>query len=181
MHTLILKSWDRRARSDDPALQSRLPAGRKLDSMRSVKPAPLAGYLDSTNLRLDATDADLSALCADARRHEFAAVMLYPGSVPLAAEALAGSPVHVGTVIGFPLGATPKEIKALEARRAIRDGAREVDMVIAVGALKSAFFAAPEDFKYALAESLRQRGEKVAGYPSRKLVPTAQTSVTPRQ
>ena len=50
----------------------------------------------------------------------------------------------------------------------------------AVTALKSAFAAAPDDFKYALAESLRQRGETVAGYPSRKLVPTAQTSVTPR-
>jgi HEAT repeat protein len=51
----------------------------------------------------------------------------------------------------------------------------------AVTALKAAFDAAPEDFKYALAESLRQRGEKVAGYPSRKLVPTAQTGMTPRQ
>jgi len=51
----------------------------------------------------------------------------------------------------------------------------------AVTALKSAFAVAPEDFKYALAESLRQRGEKVEGYPSRKLVPTAQTTVTPRQ
>jgi len=51
----------------------------------------------------------------------------------------------------------------------------------AVTALKSAFIAAPEGFKYALAESLRERGEKVDGYPSRKLVPTAQTSVAPRQ
>jgi HEAT repeat protein len=51
----------------------------------------------------------------------------------------------------------------------------------AVPALKSAFFAAPKDFKYALAESLRVRGEKIEGYPSQKLVPTAQTSVTPRQ
>ena len=51
----------------------------------------------------------------------------------------------------------------------------------AVTALKAAFAAAPEDFKYALAESLRQKGEKVEGHPSRKFVPTAQTSVTPRQ
>ena len=51
----------------------------------------------------------------------------------------------------------------------------------AVTALKAAFATAPEDFKFALAESLRQRGEKVEGYPSRKLVPTKQTSVTPRQ
>jgi deoxyribose-phosphate aldolase len=98
--------------------------------MRSVKPAPLAGYLDSTNLRLDATDADLSALCADARRHEFAAVMLYPGSVPLAAEALAGSPVHVGTVIGFPHGRAPTAAKEAEIRAAAKAGAHEVDIVM---------------------------------------------------
>jgi deoxyribose-phosphate aldolase len=98
--------------------------------MSAMKPAPLAGYLDSTNLRLDATDADLRTLCADARRHGFAAVMLYPASVPLAAEALAGSQVQIGTVIGFPHGRTPTAAKEAEIRTAAKTGAHEVDIVM---------------------------------------------------
>jgi HEAT repeat protein len=76
-------------------------------------------------------------------------------------------------------------IAALLADQELREDARcaltRLPEPGAVTALKAAFAAAPEDFKYALAESLRQRGEKVEGYPSRKLMPTAQTSVTPRQ
>ena len=98
--------------------------------MRTMKPAPLAGYLDSTNLRLDATDADLRTLCADARRHGFAAVMLYPASVPLAADALAGSPVRVGTVIGFPHGRASTAAKEAEVRAMAAAGAHEVDIVM---------------------------------------------------
>ena len=74
---------------------------------------------------------------------------------------------------------------ALLADEELREDARcaltRLPAPSAVTALKSAFAAASGDFKYALAESLRQRGEKVEGYPSRKLVPTAQTGVTPRQ
>ena len=95
-----------------------------------MNPAPFASYLDSTNLRLDATDADLNLLCADARRYEFAAVMLYPASVALAADALVGSPVHVGTVIGFPHGRSPRAAKELEIRTAAKAGAHEVDIVM---------------------------------------------------
>ena len=95
-----------------------------------MKPVPLAGYLDSTNLRLDATDADLRTLCADARRHEFAAVMLYPANVPLAVEALAGSPVRVGTVIGFPHGRAPTTAKEAGVRAMAAAGAHEVDIVM---------------------------------------------------
>jgi deoxyribose-phosphate aldolase len=98
--------------------------------MPVMKPAALASHLDSTNLRLDATDADLRALCADARRHGFAAVMLYPASVPLAVEALAGCPVRVGTVVGFPHGRTPAEAKEVEIRAVARAGAHEVDIVM---------------------------------------------------
>jgi len=91
---------------------------------------PLAAYLDSTNLRLDCTDAELQTLSADARRHAFAAVMLYPSGVRLAAEALAGSPVHVGTVIGFPHGRSPAAAKEAEIRAVAEAGAQEVDIVI---------------------------------------------------
>jgi len=104
--------------------------------MAVMKSATLAGHLDSTNLRLDATDADLRLLCADARQHGFAAVMLYPSSVPLAAEALAGSPVRVGTVIGFPHGRSLLAAKEAEIRALADAGAHEVDIVINYGDLR---------------------------------------------
>ncbi len=95
-----------------------------------MKSSPLAAYLDSTNLRLDATDADLRTLCAHARRYGLAAVMLYPASVPLAVAALPGSPVRVGTVIGFPHGRAPAAAKEAEIRAAAAAGAHEVDIVM---------------------------------------------------
>ncbi len=91
---------------------------------------PLSGYLDSTNLRLDATDADIRALCAEARHYGFASVMLYSGSVGLAAGLLAGCPVRVGTVIGFPHGRAPAAAKEAEIRAAAGAGAHEVDIVM---------------------------------------------------
>jgi HEAT repeat protein len=85
--------------------------------------------------------------------------------------------------IGSPRAIGP--MAALLADKELREDARcaltRHPAPSAVTALKSSFAAAPEDFKYALAESLRQRGEEVEGYPSRKLVPTAQTNVVPPQ
>jgi len=104
--------------------------------MPAMKPCPLAGYFDSTNLRLDATDADLRTLCADARRHGFAAVMLYPAGVPLAAEALAGSTVRVGTVVGFPHGRALTVTKEAELHAVAKAGAHEVDIVMNYAALR---------------------------------------------
>jgi len=95
-----------------------------------MRPTALTGYLDSTNLRLDSADADLRTLCTDAREYGFAAVMLYPASVPLAAQALAGCPVHVGTVIGFPHGRTSTAAKECEIRAMAAAGAHEVDIVM---------------------------------------------------
>ncbi|MEZ5175745.1 MAG: deoxyribose-phosphate aldolase [Acidimicrobiia bacterium] len=97
----------------------------------------LARYIDHTLLRPDATADEIDRLCDEATEYGFASVCINPTWVKRAAERLRGSDVKVCTVIGFPLGATPPEIKAMEARRALRDGAREVDMVINVGALKS--------------------------------------------
>lgn len=100
-------------------------------------PRDLAPYIDHTLLRPDATAADIDLLCAEAREFGFAAVCINPTWVRRAAQNLRGSSVKVASVVGFPFGATVSEVKATEARRVIRDGARETDMVINVGALKS--------------------------------------------
>jgi deoxyribose-phosphate aldolase len=100
-------------------------------------PLDLAKYIDHTLLKPDATQAEVDKMCEEAIEYGFASVCINPTWVKRAAERLKGSDVKVCTVIGFPLGATTPEIKAMEARRALRDGAREVDMVLNVGALKS--------------------------------------------
>lgn len=100
-------------------------------------PMDLARYIDHTLLKPDATEADIDELCAEAIEYGFASVCVNPTWVKRAARNVKGSGVKVASVIGFPFGATPPEIKAMEARRAIRDGAREIDMVINIGALKS--------------------------------------------
>jgi deoxyribose-phosphate aldolase len=96
-----------------------------------------ASLIDHTLLKPEATDEDIKKLCQEAATYRFASVCVNPTWVRVAACNLAGSGVPVCTVIGFPLGATLPDVKAYEARRAIFDGAREVDMVINVGALKS--------------------------------------------
>jgi len=101
-----------------------------------MKTAPLASYLDSTNLRLDAKDADLQQLCAEALRHSLAAVMLYPSGAALARAALAGSQVRIGTVIGFPHGRSPSAAKEAEIRAVAAAGANEVDIVMNYGDLR---------------------------------------------
>lgn len=100
-------------------------------------PSDLAVYIDHTLLRPEATADDIDRLCSEARTYGFASVCVNSYWVRRAAGHLRGSPVKVASVIGFPFGATPPEIKAMEARRAIRDGARELDMVVNIGALKS--------------------------------------------
>lgn len=96
-----------------------------------------ASLIDHTLLKPEATDEDIKRLCEEAARYRFASVCVNPTWVRVAACSLRGSGVPVCTVIGFPLGATLADVKAYEARRAIFDGATEVDMVINVGALKS--------------------------------------------
>ncbi len=100
-------------------------------------PQNLARFIDHTLLRPTATAADIDRLCDEAVEHRFAAVCINPCWVARAARRLRGSAVTVASVVGFPLGASSPEIKAMEARRALREGAREIDMVINIGALKS--------------------------------------------
>jgi deoxyribose-phosphate aldolase len=103
-------------------------------------PAPkldVAQLIDHTVLRPDTTRADIEQLCREARQYKFYSVCVNPTWVSLARQLLDGSGVKVCCVVGFPLGAQPPETKAMEARAAIRQGAKEIDMVINVGALKS--------------------------------------------
>ncbi len=97
----------------------------------------VAQYIDHTLLKPEATSKQIELLCKEAVEFGFASVCINPSWVRLAASLLKGSPVAVCTVAGFPLGTHVPEIKALEARRAIREGASEIDMVINIGALKS--------------------------------------------
>jgi len=94
-------------------------------------------FIDHTLLKPEATAQQITQLCKEAAEFGFASVCINPSYVSLAARLLRGTSVAVCTVAGFPLGAHVNEIKAMEARRAIREGAREVDMVINIGALKS--------------------------------------------
>ena len=96
-----------------------------------------AALIDHTLLKPEATESDIKKLCEEAAQFGFASVCVNPGWVQRAVQFLKGSNVPVCTVIGFPLGATLSDVKAYEARRAIFNGAEEVDMVINIGALKS--------------------------------------------
>ena len=97
----------------------------------------LSGLIDHTLLKADATSVDIDKLCREAIEWRFASVCVNPTWVALAASALRGSGVAVCSVVGFPLGANTPDVKQFEARRAIFDGASEIDMVINVGSLKS--------------------------------------------
>ena len=105
------------------------------------EPAHTAGdmghYIDHTLLKPDATQDQILKLCDEAVEYGFAAVCVNPVWIQHVAQRLSGSAVKPCTVVGFPLGATTSDAKAYEARRAIFDGAREIDMVINIGGLKS--------------------------------------------
>jgi len=103
-------------------------------------PTDIAGYIDHTLLKPEATEQQIRQLCAEAAEFGFASVCVNPTWVPLAAHLLAGAKPMVATVIGFPLGATLPEVKAYETQRALEAGAAEFDMVINIGALKSKHF-----------------------------------------
>ncbi len=104
---------------------------------RVGRPENIAALIDHTLLKPDATRDQIRAACREALRYGFAAVCVNPAWVPLCADELAGSPVKVATVVGFPLGAAMTEVKMHETEAALRCGAREIDMVLQIGALRS--------------------------------------------
>ncbi|MCF2680144.1 deoxyribose-phosphate aldolase [Faecalicatena contorta] len=93
-------------------------------------------YMDHTVLKATTTESTVKRFCDEAKEYGFASVCVNPYWIPFVAEQLAGTDVKACAVIGFPLGANKTEIKAMEAKLAVEDGAQEVDMVINVGALK---------------------------------------------
>lgn len=97
----------------------------------------LAGMIDHTLLKADATEKQVENLCREAAEYHFCSVCVNPWFVPLCAKLLRRTGVKVCTVIGFPLGATNPETKAYETRSTIGEGAQECDMVLNIGALKS--------------------------------------------
>lgn len=99
--------------------------------------ARIASVIDHTLLKPDVTAEDLLKVCDEARQYGFATVCVNSANIPLVARQLKGSSVLPIAVVGFPLGAATTQAKAFEAREAIRAGAREIDMVINIGALKS--------------------------------------------
>ncbi len=115
----------------------RFSAGPGIDACDNV----LARMIDHTLLAPGATRREIEELCDEAEANCFASVCVNPWWVRACAERLAESPVKVCTVIGFPLGANRTETKAYEAVRAVEDGATELDMVLAIGALKSGAYS----------------------------------------
>lgn len=126
----------------------------------------LAKFIDHTLLKADATVDDIVALCAEAAKHNFAAVCVNPCYVDLAAHLLAGSGVKVATVVGFPLGATFTEAKVCEAKEAVLHKADELDMVINIGAAKAGHWTAVE-------EDIRQVVAAADGKPVKVIIEAA--------
>lgn len=136
-----------RSRCDGQCVQTNPDGARKVVSagadrlsarlgVKSIA-ADMAAKIDHTLLKPQGTEEKIRQLCAEARQFSFATVCVNPAWVGLCAKLLAGSPVKVCTVIGFPLGATLPEVKAFETQRCVALGATELDMVINIGALKS--------------------------------------------
>ena len=121
-------------------------------------PTAVAGMIDHTLLKPDASRAEIEKLCREAAEFKFATVCVNPVWVAEAARLLRGSGVGVCSVVGFPLGATTADVKHYETRRAIFDGAVEIDMVINVGALKSGDLRTVERDIEAVVEPCRQCG-----------------------
>lgn len=118
----------------------------------------ISSLIDHTLLKADANANDIEKLCREAAEFRFATVCVNPTWVALCARLLRGSGVGVCSVIGFPLGATTSDVKSYEARRAIFDGAAEIDMVINIGALRSSDLRLVEQDIEAVTAPARQAG-----------------------
>ncbi|WP_457742890.1 deoxyribose-phosphate aldolase [Thermococcus sp.] len=123
----------------------------------------IARYIDHTNLKPYATKEDIIKLCDEAIKYNFYAVCVNPYRVKLARDYLREkkADVKVASVIGFPLGATPTEVKVFEARKALEDGAEELDMVINIGALKDKDYEYVKNDIAQVVKVAHERGAKV--------------------
>lgn len=117
---------------------ARTQPARRRSAVKAPAPSrPIAHFIDHTLLKPDATEKQIRQLCREAVKHGFASVCVNPVWVLLAARLLKRSTVKVCAVVGFPLGATTSDTKGYETVAAVSDGAREIDMVINIGALKA--------------------------------------------
>ena len=121
----------------------------------------LAGIIDHTLLKPDASREELIKLCEEAKQFNFATVCVNSSNIPLVARQLRGSSVKPIAVVGFPLGAATSQAKAFEAKEAIRAGAEEIDMVINIGALKSKDYKTVYDDIKAVVEASKPHKVKV--------------------
>lgn len=117
----------------------------------------IAKLIDYTLLKPTATADDVRRMCQEAKEYSFATICVQPVFVKLCAQLLAGSPVGVTTVVGFPLGADKPEVKAFAAQQAVADGATEVDMVINIGALLSGDYEVVRDDIAAVVEAVANK------------------------
>ncbi len=152
-HSLLLDCCPERLRGVIDAGATRLGLHASGGAAGSV-----SGMIDHTLLKPDATRADIERLCREAAEFHFATVCVNPTWVATAAALLRASGVGVCSVVGFPLGATPSDVKNFETRRAIFDGATEIDMVINIGALKSGDLRTVERDIEAVVDPCRQCG-----------------------
>ena len=127
---------------------------------------PLARWIDHTLLKPEATRADITRVCAEAREHGFATVCVNSSWISYVSQLLQGSTTLPIAVVGFPLGVASTSSKAFETREAIREGAREIDMVIHVGALKAG------EYSYVIRD-IRAVVEAAAPYPVKVILETS--------
>lgn len=121
----------------------------------SLSVESMAALVDHTQLKPEATANDIRQLCAEAREYGFASACVNPSFVPLTVKELDGADIAVCTVAGFPLGATQTSAKVHEATQALADGAREIDMVLSIGRLKSGHYQQVEGDIRAVVDAVR--------------------------
>ncbi|MGZ4662925.1 MAG: deoxyribose-phosphate aldolase, partial [Arthrobacter sp.] len=109
----------------------------KAEGNHAGAPAEIAAFIDHTLLKPEASEAEILKVCAEAAEYHFKSVCVNPVWVKTAKNALRGSGVLTCSVVGFPLGATPSDVKTFEARGAVLDGADEIDMVINIAAARA--------------------------------------------
>ncbi|TAK50670.1 MAG: deoxyribose-phosphate aldolase [Bacteroidetes bacterium] len=136
---------------------SRISAGVGIEAAGGIE-VDLARMIDHTLLKPEATKEEVTKLCNEAKKYNFASVCINPSYVRLCAQILRDTAVKVCTVIGFPLGATSTASKAFESEQALRDGATELDMVINVGMLKSGEYEYVENDMFAVSTTARRYG-----------------------
>jgi len=134
---------------------SRIAAGIGIGD--ELKDKNVAGMIDHTLLKQDATPAQIKILCKEAKEYSFASVCINPSYVSICSDLLRGTTVKVCTVIGFPLGTTTTEVKQFETEQAIKNGADEVDMVINIGQLKEGNYDYVEKDVLAVVNTAKRR------------------------